>query len=123
MNWTIDSDGRLVHRDSSWIKWGVIIAVILIFGLALLQGTATVSGANTREAEKQALGWAKKLGVEPTNVACSSIDSDMNGYYSCTFRFNDDKGSHFKTVECAGYATPGNGCREPRMLLNSNNGF
>lgn len=123
MNWTIDSSGRLVHRDSSWIKWGVIITIAFVFLAVVFQGTATVSGANAKEAERQAYSWSNKLGLKTINVACSSIDSDMNGYYSCTLRYIDEKGSHFKTVECAGYATPGNGCREPRMLINSNNGF
>jgi len=119
MNWTIDSYGRLTTRNDSWFPWVFFSCIALTVLLILLQGYNSVSGANAAEAKKQAIKWSNELSLAPSSISCSSIDSDNNGYYSCTLSFKSDSGIQLKTVECAGALTIGEGCREPRFLINN----
>lgn len=39
--------------------------------------------------KNNAMGYAKELGYNPLGAACSSADSDGDGYVSCTVRLGD----------------------------------
>lgn len=91
---------------------GLLIAAtcVLIIGFLVIAGT----GADKRAAEKSAQVWASEIGIELKGVSCVKVDSDGDGYVSCSVR----DASRVYQIECAGLMTINSGCRQPKFRTN-----
>lgn len=83
----------------------------------ILIAACNLTGANHRAAEQNGKAWAEhaSTAIETKFISCNGIDSDGDGYLSCTFAVN----GAIQTFECAGYAAvgPHDGCRTPKVHI------
>lgn len=89
-----------------------------LFGLFLL-GTvgncaAGVVGLHKEAAEATGMQFSKDLGLDTESVSCVKLDTDGDGYLSCTFKTK----SEVLQYECTGWMTLNEGCREPKLRLS-----
>ena len=94
----------------------VVIAVV--FGIILLgvgvKCTSGYTGLDQGAAQDNALQWAKTMGIENARATCVKMDSDGDGYISCTVMVNDQP----VAIECTGWLNINNGCRKPKFNIN-----
>lgn len=64
--------------------------------LFLLVGCVT-TGSRTADATTNAKTWASSMGMDIKGVACSGVDSDGDGYVSCSVNMTDGS---IRAVEC-----------------------
>lgn len=91
------------------------VAVVkrLFLGCALL-----LAGCDEHaDAQRWADAWIKEQGLN-ARADCTRIDSDGDGYLSCTLVVTDPDGrKHIEPLECAGRYTLNTGCRYPKMSI------
>lgn len=108
---------------SSYDNDGVSVIALLIFlGVLLFGGimcNSMKSSINPTTAEKEFIIWSKEFGLHIKHVNCNSIDSDGDGYVSCSYSLKDSEEIH--QVECAGAWNFQHGCRLPKVKVNVNN--
>lgn len=87
-----------------------IIAIIAAITIPVLVGMGRGSGAN---AQRELDAYAKALRYDVVAATCAGIDSDGDGYVSCTLRYRDGDRTATEAVECASGAsfTRTTGCR------------
>lgn len=91
----------------------VTVAVCGIFALIVIKIGGTVASGN-RGVVDQARGWATAMGLEVIGAQCAGMDSDGDGYVSCTVSSREAGGTVKLTpVECAVSFMP-DGCRIPK---------
>jgi prepilin-type N-terminal cleavage/methylation domain-containing protein len=95
----------------------VVIAIVGIFGSILLFSCrGMMSGETTkRAATNDAETFVRELGWQVTGISCADVDSDGDGYVSCTIAKKDGT-SDF--VECRGAYSFGHGCRVPKLRID-----
>lgn len=89
-----------------------LIVVLAMVAFAVVKCGANVSGASHQDAERSAREYAKALNIEYDGLVCAGIDSDGDGYVSCTISKKD---GHLLGIECAGAMTINSGCRIPKL--------
>lgn len=89
------------------IVFGLFVVIVLLFKCG-----ADVSGASHQTAEKEARKYAEELSIHVQGVTCAGLDSDGDGYVSCTISTAEGK---LIGVECAGAMTINSGCRIPKL--------
>jgi hypothetical protein len=100
------------QRDSNATAWVVIVGIVAVFGL-LVFGKGCCTGAEQRRAAKtEAQKFAAELGLSVTGVSCNDVDSDGDGYVSCTLALTSGE---TKQIECRGAYSWGHGCRDPKL--------
>lgn len=73
-------------------------------------------------AKASARAYAKDLGYDVAGVSCTGVDSDGDGYVSCTVRLSnpDPSGHSLLALECSrGEATFTSGCKVAPLVKNS----
>ena len=101
-----------------------IAVTVLVLGGVLSFGAfrcaANLSGENEIEAEKNAIAWARDVGIENAHINCVTIDSDGDGYVSCTVSYKDNTGAvQTKAIECTGRFNINTGCRSPKFSVKT----
>lgn len=71
-----------------------------------------LTGANKKSAETNAQNFAEELGLDYKKVSCNNLDSDGDGYVSCTMAMSDGSIEQF---ECAAWGL-NSGCRRPKLI-------
>lgn len=88
--------------------------ILLVFGG--LRCTAGCSGADRRAASDEATRWSQQMGIQPLVVDCVGMDTDGDGYLSCTVSYRKPDGAIVvQPLECATKWTWNSGCRVPKM--------
>jgi prepilin-type N-terminal cleavage/methylation domain-containing protein len=107
------------RRGMTMVELMIVIAILgAMLALAMVGcGQCSGSAANKFEAEKEARSWAKNLGYDLVGIDCADIDTDRNGYVSCTANI---KGQGRIPIECKGKYNFGHGCREQRLVFPNN---
>jgi hypothetical protein len=73
------------------------------------------SGIDHQYAESEARRWSQQMGIEPVGVSCANVDSDGDGYVSCTVSSRRPDGKvDLHPVECAVRVSINSGCRSQR---------
>jgi prepilin-type N-terminal cleavage/methylation domain-containing protein len=90
-----------------------ILAAVLVSALG--KGCGNVSGRSADLAVEGAQKWARDMGYANVFISCVDIDSDGDGYVSCTVR---EDGKSPIQIECAGAFTMNNGCRMPKAIIS-----
>jgi len=91
----------------------VTLASIGIFVLIVLKTVGTVASGN-KDVPEQARAWASAMGLDVIGTSCTGMDTDGDGYVSCTVSSREVGGTVKLTpVECAVSYMP-DGCRIPK---------
>ncbi len=96
----------------------LVVLVVVVVALGVVAGLASKFGGDHEAAEETAFAYATELGVPVKAVSCTGIDSDGDGYVSCTIMRHDTEAPMM--VECAGAWTWSSGCRAPKAVIRSN---
>jgi len=101
-------------RGLSMVELMVVIAIFSVFcGLLVWGLSAAFAGPKQKAtAEAEARNWAKGLGLKLLGVECANVDSDGDGYVSCTANV---EGQGVVPIECRGAYSVGHGCRSPKL--------
>lgn len=97
----------------------LISFVIVAVAVAICAGLR--SGPEVRaEATTEATSYARGMGYVDPHVQCVEMDSDGDGYVSCTVAFTQPNGTIGKdAIECVGgisvVGALNSGCRTPKM--------
>lgn len=115
------SSGIFHHHHSSNTPLGgclvVGFIVLLLLGVAA-QFTGNF-GRNAGVAEGEARTWAHQLGLDVTGITCNPVDTENDGYVSCSVM---TKGAALPyQVECARAMSLQHGCREPKITVPATN--
>lgn len=91
-----------------------IVAVVMgpILVLGALKAEAGCSGADAKEAQKNATRYLQDLGIKGPMV-CQRVDTDGDGYISCTVK--DEVTGQLMAFECSGSISWNHGCRLPKV--------
>jgi hypothetical protein len=93
------------------------VAVVCGIGIAGCTCLANVSGASHDKAETAAKAWAFQMGFQVKGVSCANIDSDGDGYVSCSVStVNKNNDIEIVPIECAAAYTLNSGCWVARVL-------
>jgi len=84
-----------------------LFVVVALLGLGCEQQRAT--------AQAEARRWAAELGYTVRGASCANVDSDDDGYVSCTVVVVDGDTARPMAIECRGAYSVGNGCRRPKL--------
>lgn len=95
----------------------IVVAIIgVILTIVIFGARSCLSGPTQERAAKDEAGkWANELGLQYTGISCGDIDSDNDGYVSCTLAMKDGS---TKSIECRGAYSWGHGCRDPKLGIN-----
>lgn len=74
-------------------------------------------------AKQEAMRWASELGYQVQGVSCANIDSDDDGYVSCTVAVVQGDTTRAMPIECRGAFSVGHGCRQPKLNVNGMRGL
>lgn len=101
---------------SGLIAAGIIALVVT----AVVHVSCGVTGIDHDAAESGARQYAKDLGLKLKGISCARVDTDGDGYVSCSLSIEDPNGgSHIEAVECAASFSMNSGCRVPKMRANN----
>jgi len=103
------------HRQSGFtlIELLVVVAIIAIIAAIVIPSILGMSRGPAANAQRELDAYAKALRYEVVAATCAGIDSDGDGYISCTLRYRDGERTATDAVECASGAplTRTTGCR------------
>lgn len=94
----------------------VLIGLLMLGGCELV---ARSNGENKKIAEEEARQFAADLGFTPETiqgVACSSSDSDSDGYVSCAIMIKNKEQP--LNAECVAAYSIGHGCRPMKAIMS-----
>lgn len=102
------------QSNSGAPAWVMVVGVVGVLALVIFGRGCCVGPEQTHAAQKEAKKWAADLGLQVTGVSCGDVDSDGDGYVSCTIALvNGDT----KAIECRGAYSWGHGCRDPKLTI------
>jgi prepilin-type N-terminal cleavage/methylation domain-containing protein len=118
----IESEGKVrmkSQRGFTLVELMVIVAILAVFlALSVVACKGMTSGDETKKAATHdAAKFVKELGWQVTGISCADIDSDGDGYVSCTIAKKDGTTDF---VECRGAYSFGHGCRMPKLRIDRN---
>lgn len=95
------------------------VAFLAVFVGAFAKCGADVSGHTRIVAQTEANKWIASTKLNAT-ADCASIDSDGDGYVSCTIVITEEQGQKtIEALECAGSFTINSGCRVPKAVIRN----
>lgn len=100
----------------SYKKSYTILDLLIFLTMLGVLGAITCSSFNPYIADnskvvESAKEYAKNLGIREPNVQCVAIDSDDDGYISCTASYRNSDKLEFLAFECASSTSFNSGCR------------
>ena len=107
------------HRGYTLVELMITVAVIGVIGFVVIGIAVRATGCGGGEsAENSARAWAQQMGIEAQSVSCVNMDSDGDGYISCTIAQKANDGTVKPiAIECASLLSPNKGCRSPKAVV------
>ncbi len=94
-----------------------LVALSVVASACSCTCVANITGLSHDKAEKAAKAWATQMGLELKGVSCTSVDSDGDGYVSCSAAVVKSDGDiDIIPIECAAALTLNDGCRAARVI-------
>lgn len=105
------------NRGFTLAELMIVVAILAVFlGLAVAACRGVTSGKETKDAAtRDAQKFVQELGWKVAGISCADIDSDRDGYVSCTIALTDGTNQF---VECRGAYDWGHGCRIPKLRVD-----
>lgn len=91
---------------------GFFVAISAVACRSLTTGSETKKAATS-----DALTLVDELGWKASGISCADVDSDGDGYVSCTIALTNGVNEF---VECRGAYSFGHGCRIPKLRVDRN---
>lgn len=99
-------------RGWTLVELMIVVAIVGVFASLVIFGISRGCTSQRGTAEPEARKWAQDLGLNPTGVSCANLDTDGDGYVSCTVATKDEKGNvTVYPVECAQKWSLNSGCK------------
>jgi len=97
----------------------IVVTIICVVAAGAVVGcTSCMATDHQRQtAQTEAEHWAADLGYTLRGVSCADIDSDGDGYVSCTVAIAHGDDTEPTQIECRGAYFWGHGCREPKLSI------
>ena len=97
----------------------IVIAILGVFlTIAITACNGLTSGKEIKEAATHdAEKFVRELGWKTNGISCADVDSDRDGYVSCTIALTNGTNEF---VECRGAYAWGHGCRIPKLRIDRN---
>lgn len=99
----------MTRRGITLLEVLIVVSTLLIIVGILFRH---LYGHDSAALEEEAKAFARKGGLQIVGVSCMDIDSDHDGYVSCTLFFPQNQ---TKGIECAA----GRGCRLAKDVFNN----
>lgn len=97
------------------LVFGSVVAVM--FALTIGRCAINVGGRSHDIASAGAARWIREIGID-AKATCASIDSDNDGYVSCSMVVTSPDGTkRIEALECADSLTLNSGCRVPKAVV------
>lgn len=118
-----DRDFKKMEKTGRAFTVVVTAVVVLAFILLAIGISANAfsgcTGASQRTAEAGARKFGQDLGLDVVGVTCARMDTDADGYISCTLSVRDGESTRLEPVECSGALTLNEGCRLQKPTLRT----
>lgn len=98
----------------------VVLVALTVFALFVGNCSSGILGWDQQAAEKEAHLFQQKMNLSG-QVECARLDSDGDGYVSCTLATKHGNETELIALECARKFTWNSGCRMQK-LSNTRNG-
>lgn len=108
--------GKAARQVGKMTEKIVIAFVFICIILGIVGFFGGAAGLDNEYATRNAEVFIRNLDLEVKSFQCNGIDSDGDGYVSCTFSMKNGSTRQF---ECAGWSFFNDGCREPKMKIHS----
>jgi prepilin-type N-terminal cleavage/methylation domain-containing protein len=99
----------------------VLIVIVILAAIAAISLNACkgCTGISKDEAMKGAQVWAQNVKTQGSDVSvdCAKMDTDNDGYLSCTVFVRKDGKTDVYPIECAGAFSWNEGCRVPKAVV------
>lgn len=95
---------------------GIVFVVIVGIAFVIVAGWS-FSGADGEQAFHEAMQWSRDMQIAKPAVSCANMDSDGDGYVSCTVR--DTETGKIYPVECATATSFNRGCRMQKVNVRN----
>jgi hypothetical protein len=98
--------------------------VSFLIGLSLMAGCDVTRTPNAVEPDEAAKQWATKLKIPHYGAACTTVDSDGDGYVSCVLAIDTgDAPRKYQGLQCAELGSiRAGGCKpdsnNPQVIMN-----
>lgn len=99
-----------MKKGFTLIELMICIAIVGIF-VAIIWGNISNYTADNSKTVEAAKSYVKDLGIRDANVQCVAIDTNNDGYVSCTASYRNSDKLEFLAFECASSLSFNSGCR------------
>lgn len=92
-----------------------ILLLAIFVGVLVMAATRLISNPDT---DTEARAWAAKMGLEVRDISCTKLDTDGDGYVSCTISSKRMGGSgpvQLTAIECATRWSINEGCKMQKV--------
>lgn len=95
-----------------------VVAIVLAIIVAMVgRGCTDVTGMDHKKAVNEAGKWGQEMGLDVKGVSCVNVDSNVDGYVSCSLSTAGKDGTiSIVPIECAASLTINSGCRVARVI-------
>ena len=112
----------LSEKGSSLIELIMVVVILLVVGGVLFTGYRWLFKGSSAIAEQELIDYGQQLGWDVVGKSCAGVDSDGDGYISCTARVRENAATSDKALECASGALLSwtDGCKLSLPVLRQN---
>lgn len=108
---------RLIDNTENMFPVLMGLGVVAVVGFFVVAVSANVlsflDGGD--KARSEAASWTKEMGIKDATVSCVNLDSDGDGYVSCTVNNN----GQLIPLECARAYSFQSGCRVQKLQIKN----
>lgn len=113
----IEGAGAVFGIGGALLLLGVVLGLMLV--LMVLDDSHS-QGKPDLKPEQEAAEWARDLGFRDAHIKCVALDTDDDGYISCSVATSKPDGAvTVQAVECASTSSGNSGCRIPKPSVQA----